>query len=117
VRANNSFKKILLYRGIVDFRKWIAGLAVVVEHELKEDLMADTLFVFVSRDRKSVKLLYWNKTGVALWTTKLDSEKFHFGRDRNGKLEINSQQLDLLLSGCDISKFKTHKESEIKRYS
>jgi len=117
VRSSSSFKRILLYRGVVDFRKWLSGLAMIVEHEMGENLMTETLFVFISRDRTAAKLLYWNKTGVALWTTKLDREKFHFGRDRNGKIDITAQQLDLLLSGCDISKMKSHAPCEIRRYS
>ena len=55
MKSLSSFKRILLYRGVVDFRKWINGLALTVEHELKESLVEDgTLFVFISRNRRKV---------------------------------------------------------------
>ena len=53
MKSLSSFKRILLYRGVVGFRKWIHGLALTVEHELKESLVEDgTLFVFISRNRQ-----------------------------------------------------------------
>ncbi len=118
MREAKSFDRILLYRGIVDFRKWMGGLAQVVEHELSEDLVdAGKLFVFVSRNRRSVKCLYWNKTGLALWTTKLESERFLIDRSRRGKVWISSQQLEWILAGIDYVKMKPHKEVSVKKIS
>jgi transposase len=116
MRDARSFDRILLYRGSVDFRKWLCGLAQVVEHELSENLVdATTLFVFVSRDRRTVKCLYWNKTGLALWTSKLESERFLIGRSREGKVWITPQQLEWILSGIDYTKVQAHKEILVKK--
>lgn len=116
MRDARSFNQILLYRGKVDFRKWLCGLAQVVEHELLEKLVdSSKLFVFVSRDRRSVKCLYWNKTGLALWTSKLESERFLIGRSREGKVWITSQQLEWILSGVDYTKIQPHKEILVKK--
>ena len=41
MRSSSSFKRILLYRGVVDFRKWLSGLAMIVEHEMGENLMTE----------------------------------------------------------------------------
>lgn len=118
MREAKYFDRVLLYRGIVDFRKWIDGLAQVVEHELSEQLTDQkTIFVFVSRNRRSIKCLYWNKTGLALWTTKLESEQFLIGRNRQGKAWITSQQLDWILAGIDYTKMHPHKEVKIKKFS
>ena len=117
MKAIGAFARILLYRGVVDFRKWTSGLAAIVEHELGEILLDETLFVFISRNRRAVKMLYWNKTGIALWTTKLDRDQFHFGRTREGKVEISSEQLNWLLAGVDITKITPHREVKIMKYS
>ncbi len=118
MRDAKSFDRILLYRGVVDFRKWLAGLALVVEHELGETLTdGKCLFVFVSRDRRGVKCLYWNKTGLALWTSRLESERFLIGRTRAGKVCITPQQLEWILTGLDYAKMIPHKEVTVKKIS
>ena len=58
---------IYLYIDIVDFRKSINGLIVVVEQDMKLNPFRDALFVFCNKKRDKVKILYWDKTGFALW--------------------------------------------------
>ena len=41
---------IYLYMDIVDFRKSINGLIVIVEHDMKLNLFRDALFVFCSKN-------------------------------------------------------------------
>ena len=91
---------------------------MTVEHEMKENLVEDgTLFVFVSRNRKKVKCLYWDKSGMALWTKNLEAEKFLFGRLRLGKIELTVEQIEWLLAGIDISKVSRHKDIPLKKIS
>ena len=59
--------KIYLYGPIVDFRKQINGLCYIVESEFENELFDNNWFIFISKDKKEVKLLYWRKTGFALW--------------------------------------------------
>ena len=58
---------IYLYMDIVDFRKSINGLIVVVEQDMNLNPFRDALFVFCNKKRDKVKILYWDKTGFALW--------------------------------------------------
>ena len=58
---------IYLYMDIVDFRKSINGLIVVVEQDMKLNPFRDALFVFCNKKRDKVKILNWDKTGFALW--------------------------------------------------
>ena len=57
---------IYLYMDIVDFRKSINGLIVVVEQDMNLNPFRDALFVFCNKKRDKVKILYWDKTGFAL---------------------------------------------------
>lgn len=116
MKGSSFFDRILLYRGVVDFRKWISGLAIIVEHEIQENLMDERcLFVFLSRDSRSIKALYWNRTGLALWTTRLESEKFKIGRNREGKCEVSREQFEWILAGYDYTKMTPHKEVKVKK--
>jgi hypothetical protein len=63
---------IYLYRDAVDFRKSINGLVMVVEQELALSPFAEALYVFCNRGRDKLKLVYWDKTGFALWYKRLE---------------------------------------------
>jgi transposase len=63
-------------RDPVDMRNGIDGLSYLVEPLLAQHPMSGHLFVFVGRDRHKVKILYWDRTGFALWYKRLERGKF-----------------------------------------
>ena len=67
---------VYLHRDFVDFRKSINGLAGIVEAELELPVMNGALFVFCNKGRDKLKILYWDKTGFALWYKRLEKDKF-----------------------------------------
>lgn len=98
---------IYLYRGHVDFRKSINGLAAIVEQELNRSAFDPALYLFSNRANDKVKILYWDTTGFALWYKRLEKHRFKWPKAVNDErvkqeLEIDEQQLHWLLSGCDI---------------
>lgn len=50
--------EVYLYRGIVDMRKSIDGLAAIVEADLDVSPFEARLFVFCGRGRDRIKILY-----------------------------------------------------------
>jgi len=91
-----------LYRTPVDFRKSINGLALIVEQELGLDPFNTSLYLFSNRARDKVKILYWDKTGFALWYKRLEKARFKWPVHCNDVFEISEQQLHWLLEGYDI---------------
>jgi len=67
---------VYLHRQFVDFRKSINGLAALVESELALSAMSGALFVFCNKGRDKLKILYWDRTGFALWYKRLEKDKF-----------------------------------------
>ena len=57
---------IYLYMDIVDFRKSINGLIVVVEQDMNLNPFRDALFIFRNKKRDKVKILYWDAELEAL---------------------------------------------------
>ena len=49
---------IYLHRDVVDFRKSINGLMVIVEQEMQLSPFSPALFVFCNRNRDRLKVLY-----------------------------------------------------------
>ncbi len=94
---------IYLYLDKVDFRKSINGLIVVVEQQLELSPFSDALFVFCNKKRDKLKILYWDKTGFALWYKRLEKHRFKWPVDADMRqMHLSEQQLGWLLSGFDV---------------
>lgn len=94
---------IYLHRPAVDFRKSINGLANIVVAEMHLNVMSGALFIFCNKGKDKLKILYWNKTGFALWYKKLEKDKFKWPNTKHkNQLILSQQQLNWLLDGFDI---------------
>ena len=98
-----------LYRDVVDFRKSINGLSVLVQEAMELDVFSSSLFVFCNRNRRQVKILYWDKTGFCLWQKRLEKAQFPWPRKApEHAMEIVGEQLNYLLEGFDIFRHPPH---------
>lgn len=114
----DSFQGIYLHRDNIDFRKSIDGLAAIVEQEMGLDVFGPHLFLFCNKNRTRMKVLYWDRTGFALWYKRLEQEKFVWPRrDDSEVILIDAQQLEWLLSGYDVWKMKPHEKVNFQRMS
>ncbi|WP_139336495.1 IS66 family insertion sequence element accessory protein TnpB, partial [Pseudoalteromonas sp. SK20] len=65
-------------------------------------VLSGALFVFCNKKRDKLKLLYWDKTGFALWYKRLDKHRFKWPKLKRDTMTLNEQQLHWLLSGYDV---------------
>jgi transposase len=95
-----------------DMRKSFDSLHALVREYLELDAFAGHLFVFTSRRRDRVKILYWDRDGFAVWCKRLEEGAYAvpFG-DAGGERqrEMTAQELGALLSGIDLSTAKRRK--------
>jgi len=99
----NNVPEVYLHCQYVDFRKSINGLAAIVESELELSAMSGAVFVFCNKGRDKLKILYWDRTGFALWYKRLEKDKFKWPTKLNEPtLSLSEQQLHWLLSGYDV---------------
>jgi len=104
------FNKIYLVTSPVDFRKQAHGLAVIVEHTLGHKQLNDrVIFAFTNKRMSSIKLLYWDATGFALWWKTLESDKFRWPKSKDDCMNLETKELRWLLEGIDLNLIKKHK--------
>ncbi len=99
-------------------RKAMNGLSQIVWEQMKKNRCEGGLFIFINRDRTTIKALYWDKTGFAVWHKRLEADKFHWLKvTTEDSLSITCEQLDLLLSGINIEKAKPHEKLSLHAFS
>src|ERR1035438_4019312 len=109
MRDLSTFPQIFLYSKYVDFRKSINGLSEIVESELKIKPFSGAMFVFMGRSRDRIKVLYWDKSGFALWYKRLEEAKFCWKRSfEKDVITLTPEEFAWLLSGVDVWKIKTN---------
>lgn len=109
IRPSNNAFKIYLYQQPVDMRKQSHGLAAIVESQMALDTFSKSLFVFVNKRRNTLKILYWEKNGYVIWHKKLEKDRFHWFKSEAIR-NMTIKELNMLLDGYDVFKFKPHQQ-------
>jgi transposase len=93
-------------------RKSFDGLHQLVREHLGLDAFGGHLFVFASRRRDRLKILYWDRDGFAMWSKRLEEGTYAMPLAESAeerRREITAQELGAILSGIDLSQAKRRK--------
>jgi transposase len=95
--------KVHIALGVTDMRKGIDGLAMLVHSVLKQDPFSGHLFAFRGRKTNLVKILFWDGTGLCLFTKRIEHGRFQWpAADASGDtVSLTSVQLSMLIEGID----------------
>lgn len=99
---------IFLIPGSTDMRKGIESLSILVAHKTTENIFSGSYFLFCSRNRKTVKILYWDRNGFCLWQKKLDKEKFWWPKNTDEIQKMKACELRWILDGLDPTELDGH---------
>lgn len=93
--------RIFLYCQPADMRKGFDGLSGLAGEHFSESLFSGSLFIFVNRGRNRVKILYWDRDGLALWYKRLEKGTFRLPEVHAGgtEAELSAGDLAMLLEG------------------
>ena len=97
-----------------DMRKGFDGLHTLVLQVFERDPLDGHLFLFVNRRRDRLKMLWWDRDGMALFYKRLEAGTYQLpvvSGDSEG-VEIDATDLAILLNGIDVQSAKRR-----KRYS
>ena len=95
--------RVHLAVGYTDMRKGIDGLAMLVQGVLKQDPFCGHLFAFRGRKANLLKIVYWDGTGLCLYTKRLEQGTFLWPAtgDPGGTVVLTTHQLKSLVDGID----------------
>ena len=82
-------------------RKSFQGLLALVQQLFTESPYSGSLFVFVNRRGRYLKILAWDRTGFALYAKRLERGRFVFPSERESQ-ELSDQALRFLLDGIPL---------------
>jgi transposase len=102
IAANLQNVQVWVATTPVDIRKSFDSLAEVVRSFLGRDPLSGSLFVFRNKGGHLVKILWWDRDGLAIYYKRLERGAFQFPRSGATAVEITRDQLLRLLSGLDI---------------
>jgi transposase len=105
---------VFLCTKATDMRKGFDGLHSMVLQVFLRDPLDGHLFLFVNRRRDRLKILWWDRDGMALFYKRLEAGTYQLPtapEDAEG-VEIDATDLAILLNGIDLQSAKRR-----KRYS
>ena len=103
---------IYLCNEVVDMRKSIDGLSLLVSGSLAQNPASGALYVFCNRTRTKIKVLYWDRNGFCLWYKRLERERFRLPKADGAVYTLEAHQLEWLLSGLEVMKLTGHRRLE-----
>ena len=105
-------KAVYLANFVVDMRKSIDGLSMLVSSHLQKSPGNGGLYVFFNRQRNKVKILYWDRNGFCVWYKRLERQRFKLPKPNYQVYTLETHQLEWLLSGLDFTKLQGHRSLE-----
>jgi transposase len=96
--------RVFFARTPTDMRRSFDGLFALTKSYLGQDPFSGHLFVFRNRPGDRVKVLYWDRSGLAIWYKRLEKGTFRFPDEgTSGPFEITAAELVLILEGIDLA--------------
>lgn len=103
--------RVLVATKPVDFRKGSEGLAALVRETIQADPFSGAVYVFRAKRADRVKLIYWDGTGVCLFSKRLEDGIFRWPNVQDGVIRLSAAELSALLEGLDWKRVHAARET------
>ena len=102
---------IYLYAGVCDMRKSFNGLLGLIQQAQIDDPLSGAWFVFRNRRGDKLKIMHFDRDGLAIWYKRLEQGRFQWPPIADGKasVSIDASQLRLILEGIDLASVRRRK--------
>jgi transposase len=112
-----SSTKVFLCSQVIDMRYSFDALSGLVTTHFGVSPLSGHIFVFLSRSRDRMKLLFWDSDGFALYYKRLERGSFAWVHDLdlNEGGEIHASDFAMILAGINPQRqFKSSKQKPLK---
>lgn len=110
-----SAVRIFLCTEPTDMRRGFDRLAEMVRSVVRQDPLSGHLFVFRSRVGDRLKLLYWDRDGLALWYKRLEKGRFPLPSRVGEDFRIGARELAMMLEGLEEASVRRRIRFEVSR--
>ena len=90
------------------------GLYALTRHKLAQDPLSGHLFAFINRRATQIKVLYFDRTGLCVWTKRLEQGRLISSWDQITTREMDWTGLKLLLEGIEPQRIRKRYKSHSK---
>ena len=94
--------RVFIYNKAIDMRWAFERLTYLVESEMGKKLERGSIFIFLGNNRKRLKTLYFDGSGLNLLTKRMEKHTFMPLRDLDEREEIDYSDLEMLIHGATI---------------
>ena len=103
-------RNVLVHKMAVDMRKSYDGLMGLLTGQ---NVFTGDIFLFMSRDRKRAKAMFWDGTGLNIWMKRIEQGRFAdvWSRDR-----ITASELKLFFEGSRLASRSLSPEDKTHRF-
>ena len=110
-----SSTKVFVCRAPTDMRCSFDKLSALAAQALNQEVLSGHLFVFLNRLRTHIKVLYFDRTGLAIWYKRLERGTF----SAPSVDEISYRELLCMLEGLEQKKlrFSLKNKDNMLRYN
>ena len=98
--------RVFLYGEPVSMRLSFDGLYALTRHRLQQDPLSGHLFAFINRRATQIKVLYFDRTGLCVWSKRLEQGRLIGNWDNVSSHEMDWTGLKLLLAGIEPKRIR-----------
>jgi transposase len=107
--GSGDHARIFLCTQDTDMRRSFDSLRGIITQAMHLDPLCGSLFVFKNKHGDRIKIIYWDRSGFAMWYKVLQRGTFQFPSLENlssAGVEIDPSTLRLILDGIDLSSIR-----------
>jgi transposase len=93
--------RVLAFNQPTDMRKGYDSLSAIVTYVMNRNPLDGDMYLFVARNRKRAKVLFWNGTGLCILSKRLEKGRFvaPWKTSPEHPMRLTMSELQLLLEG------------------
>jgi transposase len=107
--------RVFLYGQPVNMRLSFDGLYALARHVMHQDPLSGHLFAFINCRATQIRVLYFDRTGLCVWSKRLEQGRFVSNWDNVASREMDWMGLKLLLEGIEPGRIRKRYKKPLDR--